>query len=70
MNRVHSEIADFIALGTNPTTLVGYPVSERAKLYVADLIRREKTTGLSAEETVELDRCLALEHFVRMAKTQ
>jgi hypothetical protein len=37
---------------------------------VADLIDREKNTGLSPEETSELDSFLKLEHLMRLAKTR
>jgi hypothetical protein len=37
---------------------------------VSELIHREKTTGLSAEETAELDDYLNLEHLGRLAKAR
>ena len=41
-------------------------VTERA----SELIHREKTTGLSPEETAELDGYLKLEHLGRLAKSR
>ncbi len=37
---------------------------------VSELIHREKTTGLSPEETEELDDYLELEHLGRLAKAR
>jgi len=37
---------------------------------VSELIEKEKTTGLSAEETAELDDYLSLEHLGRLAKAR
>lgn len=60
MTRAYKEIIGFIAAGTNPSTIVAFEPSEAAKARVSDLIHREKTTGLSVEETAELDHYLQL----------
>ena len=44
--------------------------SEKAKERVAELLHREKTTGLDSEETTELEQCMQLEHFMRLAKAR
>jgi hypothetical protein len=49
---------------------VTFQPSEEAKARVADLIYREKTTGLPPEETTELHHYLQLEHLMRLAKTR
>ena len=51
----YREVVDFIAAGMTPQDLVAFHPSEAAKEQVADLIHREKTTGLTAEETAELN---------------
>ena len=66
----YSEIVDFIAAGTTPQGLVAFRPSEAAKERVADLIHREKTTGLTTEETAELNHYLQLEHLMRLAKAR
>ncbi len=66
----YKEIIDFIAAGTTPHDLVSFCPSEAAKERVADLIHREKTTGLAKEETAELNHYLQLEHFMRLAKAR
>lgn len=44
--------------------------SEPVRGHVADLVRREKAEGLTAEESAELDRYLRLEHRMRMVKAR
>ena len=66
----YQEIVDFIASGTTPQNLVDFCPSEDAKERIADLIHSEKTTGLTPEETAELNHCLQLEHLMRLAKSR
>jgi hypothetical protein len=70
MIRAYEEIIDFIAAGTTPSSVVAFQPSEEAKVRVADLIHREKTTGLSPEDTAELNHYLQLEHLMRLAKAR
>lgn len=67
---VYREIIDFIAAGTTPQNLIDFIPSEEAKERIADLIHREKTTGLTSEETSELNHCMQLEHLMRLAKSR
>ena len=66
----YEEFVDFIAGGTTPSSVVAFQPSEAAKAKVADLIRRQKTTGLSPDETVELNSFLQIEHLMRLAKAR
>jgi len=68
--RVYEEIVEFIATGPSPSGIVGFQPSAAAKARVADLLSREKTTGLSADEKSELDHFLELEHIMRLAKAR
>ncbi len=70
MTRAYEEIIDFIAAGTTPSAVVAFQPSEEAKARVADLIHREKTTGLSPAETAELNHYLQLEHLMRLTKAR
>ena len=70
MTRAYEEIIDFIAAGTTPSGVVAFQPSEEVKARLADLIHREKTTGLSPEETAELTHYLQLEHLMRLAKAR
>lgn len=66
----YQEIVDFIAAGTTPENIIDFCPSEGTKERIADLIYREKTTGLASEETAELNYCLQLEHLMRLAKSR
>lgn len=68
--RVYEEIVEFIAAGASPGGVVEFQPSEAAKARVADLLSREKTSGLSTEEKSELDHFLELEHIMRLAKAR
>jgi GTP-dependent phosphoenolpyruvate carboxykinase len=70
ITRAYEEIIDFIADWMRPEDVVAFRPSPEAKDRVADLIHREKTTGLSAEETAELHHYLQLEHLMRLAKAR
>lgn len=68
--RAYEELIDFIAAGTTPDNIVAFRPSEETKQRVADLLRREKTTGLTPDELSELDRYMQLEHLMRLAKAR
>jgi len=70
MVRAYEEIIDFIAAGTTPSRVVAFQPSQEVKDRVADLIHREKTTGLTPEESSELNQYLQLEHLMRLAKAR
>jgi hypothetical protein len=70
MSRAYEEVIDFIAAGTTPDNLVNFHPSEEAKQRVADLIYREKTIGLTQDETSELEHYMQLEHLMRLAKAR
>ncbi len=67
---VYEEIVDFIVAGTMPDSLAAFQPSAAAKERVADLIHREKTEGLTPDETAELDHYMQLEHLMRLAKVR
>jgi hypothetical protein len=65
--KAYEEIAEFIA-SVNPAKVLAFRPSEETAQRVSDLIEREKTERLSAEEKSELDYYMRLEHLMRMAK--
>lgn len=67
---LYQEIVDFIASGTSPESVLTFSPSEEVKQQVADLIHKEKTIGLSSEESSELNHYLQLEHIMRLAKAR
>ena len=70
MVRAYDEIVDFIAAGTTTDAVARFEPSQKTKDYVADLIHKEKTAGLTAEESSELDHFVKLEHLMRLAKAR
>ncbi|MGE3536061.1 MAG: hypothetical protein AB7N91_01345 [Candidatus Tectimicrobiota bacterium] len=70
MTRAYEEIIDWIAAGVRPEDVVAFRPSPEAKARVADLLCREKTSGLSVEETAELHHFLQLEHLMRLARAR
>jgi hypothetical protein len=70
MLRAYEEVIDFIAAGASPTEVSEFTASQASRDRVADLITREKTTGLTVDETKELGHYLQLEHIMRLAKAK
>ncbi len=68
--KAYEEIIEFIAAGTNPGSVIAFRPSEAARMRVADLILKEKTTTLSPDERSELDHYMQLEHLMRLAKAR
>lgn len=70
MIHAYDEIVDFIAAGTTSDAVARFEPSQRTKDVVADLIHKEKTTGLTPEESSELEHFMELEHIMRLAKAR
>ena len=68
--KAYEEVIDFIAGGNTPEAVAAFRPSKAAHARVSDLLAREKTDGLNAEEKSELDRFLQLEHLMRLAKAR
>ncbi len=68
--KAYEEVIEFIAAGTSPSSVIAFQPSEAVKRRVADLIYREKTTGLTPTEKSELDHYMQLEHLMRLAKAR
>lgn len=68
--RAYEEIIDFIAAGPTSQKVVAFRPSKGVRNRVAFLLEREKTAGLSVEETSELNRYAELEHLMRLAKAR
>ncbi|MBW3540458.1 MAG: hypothetical protein KY476_09315, partial [Planctomycetes bacterium] len=66
----YDEIVEFIARGSTPDAVAGFEPSQETKDYVADLIHKEKTIGLTADEASELAHFLQAEHLMRLAKAR
>lgn len=68
--KAYEEIVEFIARGTTPNNVAAFRPSKSATERVADLIQREKISGISPEEESELNHYLQLEHLMRLAKAR
>lgn len=68
--RVYEEVVNFIAAGPSSRQVAEFRASEEARGRIADLIHREKTDGLSTDETAELENAMQLEHIMRLAKAR
>ena len=70
MVRAYEEIIDFLAAGISPRSLIDFRPSEAVRSRLADLIERQKDSGLTAEESSELQHYLQLEHLMQLAKAR
>jgi aromatic ring-opening dioxygenase LigB subunit len=70
MMKAYEEVIEFIAAETSPNKLIVFEPSEVVKDRVADLIYKEKTSGLSLDKKSELDHYMQLEHIMRLAKAR
>jgi hypothetical protein len=68
--KAYEEVVNFIAAGTTSQNVAAFKASEETRERVGDLIFREKTEGISAEEKAELDLYLQVEHLMRLAKAK
>ena len=70
MTIAYEEFVDFIAGAVPPESMIAFQPSQAAKDHVEDLIRRSKTTGLTSEETSELNHYMQIEHLLRLTKAR
>lgn len=68
--RAYEEVVDFIAAGTSPQNVAAFRPSQATRRRVAELVAREKTSGLTPDEASELGHYLQLEHLMRLAKAR
>jgi hypothetical protein len=66
----YDEIIDFIISGRSPRDVIDFEASEPTKRRVWELIRREKESHLTPEESAELETFMQLEHIMRLAKAR
>jgi hypothetical protein len=68
--RAYDEFVDFIAAGPSSESVASFQPSETSRRLVADLLAREKLSGLSPEETSEHNHYIQIEHLMRLAKAR
>jgi hypothetical protein len=64
------ELIDFIISRGSPRDVIEFEASEPTKRRVRELIQREKESGLTPEESSELETFMLLEHIMRLAKAR
>jgi hypothetical protein len=67
--QAYEEVVEFIA-ARSPREVIEFKPSEAARKRVLELIDREKSSDLSAEEKAELDHYMEVEHLMRLAKAR
>jgi O-succinylbenzoate synthase len=70
ITRAYEEVVEFIAAGVSSDDVATFRPSEAARQRVTELVEREKSSGLNAEERSELENYLHLEHIMRLAKAR
>lgn len=68
-NSVYDELAYFLA-SLSPRRVLAYKASPKAQTRVNELLEKNKTTGLTDEESAEMERYMTVEHIVRLAKAK
>lgn len=67
-NTLFDEIIDFIASAPTPEQIIAYRPSDALEQRLHDLLERNRQDLLTAEERVELDEFLRMNHFMNMVK--
>ena len=67
--RPYEEFIQFIA-SLSPRDVLDFKPSETARQRVWELIERQKSAPLPADEKSELDHYLEIEHLMRLAKAR
>jgi hypothetical protein len=70
MIRPLNELVEFIAAGATSNEVAQFQVSPESKEIVANLIYKEKTSGLTPQEAADLDSFMKFEHVMRLAKAR
>ena len=63
------EIAQFLA-SLSPNKVLAFKTSKKSQARVRYLIEKNKTQGLDADETREMEQHMLVEHMVQMAKAK
>ncbi len=64
----YGEIVNFIARGASTKQVADYEMSPRSKEFVAGMIQKKMTIGLTPEESSDLDYYVQIEQLMLLAK--
>ena len=70
IHKAYDDIVDLFARGTTSAQILAFRPSRPSQRRVRDLLMRNKTGELSAEETAELERFGELEHLMQLVKAR
>ncbi len=70
MIAAYSEFIDFLVEGMTPERVLAFQASQEMKDRAAELVHRQKTTGLSREEMAELEQYVGIETLMGAAKAR
>lgn len=66
---VYDDLAQFLA-SLSPRRVIAYKATAKAQARVNELLEKNRTVGLTAEENAEMERHMTVEHIVRLAKAK
>ncbi len=68
--KIYEEIIDLFARGTTSSEVLAFRPSEKTQERVRELLKRNKSGELTAEEMSELERFGELEHLMQLVKAR
>lgn len=66
---IYDEIAELLA-NMNPAKVIQFHASKEAQHRLEELLEKNKEGMLTEDEKIEIERFMAVEHIVRLAKTR
>ena len=67
---IFSELADFLVSQPTLEDLADYTVSSSVQQHIDELLQKNRESGLSADERLELEKILAVSHVMTLTKTK
>jgi hypothetical protein len=67
---IYNDVAEFLVSQPTLEDIAAYRVSSGVQQHIDDLLEKNRESGLSADERLELDKILAVTHLMDMAKAK
>jgi hypothetical protein len=67
---IYTEVADFLASQPTLEALAAYRVSPAVQQYIDRLLDKNRESGLTPDERLELEKILAVSQVMTLAKTK
>jgi hypothetical protein len=68
--RAYDELVDFLARGSTSVDIVAFRPSAATQERASDLLQRNRSGVLSADEAAELERFVQIEHLMQLLKAR